>query len=243
MFEAIDRSSEISSYNLYKTIVDRICLMIKDGTLKVGDKLPSERELAELFQVSRIPVREALKILDFMGIIQYVRGGGVYVKKASFPDMIEKIDLVVEPSADILVSLFDAREAIELKAVELACLHRSDDDIAKMEKSIADLDPATAGRTASVAASREFHTLVVRASRNQILVRLHENLIEVQELARERLLYARDRVLRAADFHRRILEAIVRRDSEAAVSIMRAHLQKAKGELMKEAAESGKSSS
>jgi len=110
--------------------------MIIEGKIKVGDKLPSERELAEMFQVSRVPVREALKVMEFMEVIQYVPGDGIYLKSININDLISKIDFMIETSTDIISDLFEARQAIELKAVELAAIKRTDADLLAMEKYI-----------------------------------------------------------------------------------------------------------
>ena len=84
MYKPIARASEAQSVRLYEIIIKRVKDMIIEGKLKVGDKLPSERELAEMFQVSRVPVREALKIMEFMEIIQYIPGDGVYLQAGGY---------------------------------------------------------------------------------------------------------------------------------------------------------------
>lgn len=233
MFEPIDRLDDAFTHNLYKSIVERIRKMIREGTLKVGDKLPSERELAELFQVSRVPVREALKILDFMGVVRYVRGEGVYVKEVAIADLVDKIDYVAEPSKDILQELFEAREAIEVKALRLACQKRTEDDIAKMDKSIEKMEKEISTGTSIVFESQHFHTLIVKASRNQILIRLHESLLDIQEMARKRSLSIRERIHQPSEFHRQILDAIIQRDADRATASMIEHLHDAKMALIK----------
>ena len=81
MQQPIDKIIDKSSNALYTQIVQQIRQWIKEGRLKEGDQLPSERELAQIFDVSRVPVREALKILEFLGAVQHIRGKGVFVKK------------------------------------------------------------------------------------------------------------------------------------------------------------------
>ncbi|MDD5170205.1 MAG: GntR family transcriptional regulator, partial [Syntrophales bacterium] len=135
MYEPITRASEVHAVRLYEIIVERIKRMILEGELKAGDRLPSERELADMFQVSRVPVREALKILEFMEILQHVRGDGIYLKSVGVNDLLSKMDFMVETSSDIISDLFEARGALEVKAVELAAIRRTDADLQAMAKS------------------------------------------------------------------------------------------------------------
>ena len=77
---------------LYSQIVGHIRNWIRSGRFREGDALPSERELAATFNVSRVPVREALKILEFLGVVHYVRGRGVRVKKMRISDLLGNLE-------------------------------------------------------------------------------------------------------------------------------------------------------
>ncbi|HWR31396.1 MAG TPA: winged helix-turn-helix domain-containing protein, partial [Negativicutes bacterium] len=77
--QPINRDGNNETDALYMQIVERIRQWILKGQLKDGDLLPSERDLAQMFDVSRVPVREALKVLEFLGAVKHVRGKGVYV--------------------------------------------------------------------------------------------------------------------------------------------------------------------
>lgn len=91
LFPPVDRFKMAAPTRLYESIIADISDRISRGVLKPGDILPSERELAEQFQLSRIPVREALKILEFLGVISYVPGKGMYVQPLEVPALVSKI--------------------------------------------------------------------------------------------------------------------------------------------------------
>ena len=84
------------SGRFYEYVIDNIRQMIADGELKAGQKLPSERELAEKFNVSRVPIREALKILEYMGVLDSSPGDGTYVKNTSAQSLVSKMNFIME---------------------------------------------------------------------------------------------------------------------------------------------------
>ena len=85
------------SGRFYEYVIDNIRQMIADGELQAGQKLPSERELAEKFNVSRVPIREALKILEYMGVLDSSPGDGTYVKNTSAQSLVSKMDFPSTP--------------------------------------------------------------------------------------------------------------------------------------------------
>lgn len=77
--------------------------MITRGELKCGERIPSERDLAARFNVSRVPIREALKILEYMGVLDSSRGDGTYVKNIVVEDLIGRLDFPITATADTLM--------------------------------------------------------------------------------------------------------------------------------------------
>ena len=96
----------------YEVVIDDIKAMILRGELKQGEKIPSERELAERFNVSRVPIREALKILEYMGILDSTQGDGTYVKNYTLEDLIRKLDFAVTTTTDTLRDLLELRSRV-----------------------------------------------------------------------------------------------------------------------------------
>ncbi len=106
----LDRNNK----TLYGQIADILRERIMSGEFKPGDILPSERELAEEMQVSRIPVREAMKSLEYLGVVKQIRGKGVLVQTADLSNILKVVGpLVTTITPQILLNLFDFRLAIE----------------------------------------------------------------------------------------------------------------------------------
>lgn len=199
--------------------------MIIEGKLKVGDKLPSERELAEMFQVSRVPVREALKIMEFMEVLQYVPGDGMYLKSVDIKDLLSKIDFMIETSSDFISDLFEARQALELKAVELAAMKRTDADLLAMEKCLNEMEQDIYNGGDGIQAATSFHTEISKASKNKVIARINDLLITLTEVSREKSLKRQGIAPAALVFHKQIYEMIKKQNSKGARDIMKQHLE------------------
>lgn len=226
--EELEKAPEKSSDTLYKQIVQRIRSWIIEGKLKEGDPLPSERELAKIFDVSRIPVREAVKILDFIGAVEHVRGKGVFVKKIEMTQFINNIDFLLKDPIHTISDLFEAREAIELQAVRLAAYRRTEDDIKAMEAEIIHMEHnIIMGRDVSDT-SMDFHTAIIAASHNIVLSKINEFLAGLLRFSRKQSLSDPRRHEISLGFHKQIFEKIKEKDAEAAANIMREHLSIAK---------------
>ena len=116
------------SGRFYEYVIDNIRQMIADGELQAGQKLPSERELAEKFNVSRVPIREALKILEYMGVLDSSPGDGTYVKNTSAQSLVSKMDFSFDATADTIRDLLELRIVLETFAAYHAAQRRTDED-------------------------------------------------------------------------------------------------------------------
>lgn len=109
----------IQNKNTSQLIVDQIKNMILSGKLKIGDKLPPERELAELYKVSRTSVREALKALEAIGVLEIRQGGGIYIVNDILLKMSDNASLVFSLSGGTLEDLTNFRYSFELAAINI----------------------------------------------------------------------------------------------------------------------------
>jgi GntR family transcriptional repressor for pyruvate dehydrogenase complex len=220
--QSLDRTAE-GSGALYSQIVERIKQWVRDGDLKEGDVLPSERELAEVFGVSRVPVREALKSLQVLGIVTNIRGKGVVIKKASISDVISNMDPLLDPVSR-LYDLFDVREAIEGLAARLAAQRRTPEELEWMEEYMVEHELEILRDRPVRQASVKFHNAIILASRNEIVIRINEMLRTMLMHSRQETLRTRKQRLEALAGHRKIVEAIRKQDAEAARAQMLHHL-------------------
>nr|WP_093794290.1 FadR/GntR family transcriptional regulator [Sporomusa acidovorans] len=218
------KTMDKSSDNLYRQIVDDIKDAIREGRLQAGDVLPSERELAQYYDISRVPVREALKILEFLGAVEQVRGKGVFVKKIKMRHVLDHIDFMIEDPMLALLDLFEAREAIEIQAVHLAAERRTADDIEAMEAAVTEMKiNIDMGKEVNVA-SVKFHNAVIESAHNLVLTKINGYLSDLLRLSRHYSLKNPGRHEVALNYHQQILQAIVKQDARSAVDLMREHL-------------------
>lgn len=212
---------------LYMQIVHRIRHGITTGAIAPDTSLPSERELAIAFGVSRIPVREALKILEFLGVVEQVRGKGVVVRTVDVGALLDIIDFAVTDPRKTLTDLFETREALEVEAASLAARRRTKEDIAAIERAVVQMEVEIRLNVSVTDASMSFHFAVVQASHNTLLCRMYNCLYNMLEYSRSQTLKTYSRHSGVLESHRAIFEHIVAGDSVAAAEFMRAHLRAA----------------
>lgn len=226
--EPLDRSTSSGASMLYTQIFHKIRQWIREGKLKEGDMLPSERDLAQLFDVSRVPVREALKILEFTGVAEQIRGKGVFIKKISVNNLISNIDFVLIDSERTVLELFEAREGIEIQAASLAAQRWNEADMAMMEEAIVSMERMLLTGDEILNPSMSFHTAVIAASHNKAMWEINLYISDWLQLARKAI-YRQTMVHEEGlQQHREILERIRLHDSEGAAQKMKEHLVRSK---------------
>lgn len=230
-----------SGDRLYETILENIKKMIVDNSIKPGEKLPSERELAEMFHVSRIPVREAIKILEYMEIVENKQGDGMYLKTSSkVESMIGKASFSNEMTSDVMVDLFEMRIMFETRACICAAERRTDEDIVAMQNAIAamretinDLNRSDGEHTPyetekARAVSHQFHTCLIEAAHNTVLSVLYTNLFELLDVSKQLTIGTAVHSRNSTLAHELILSKIIDRDGESAARAMLDHLSDAR---------------
>lgn len=222
----------VQKQRVYQMIIDQIKASIERKELKPGDRLPSERELAELLSVSRSAVREAISVLESAHIVRIAPGIGVFLEEDRNKDLLIKMNEIVSPSGANLIQLIEVRQAIEVQAAYLAALRRTDADLRSIGAAYSALvQSARAGKVAAEEDYR-FHLSVVEASDNQMLL---ETVKFVSDKCLEGLRESRSQSMRipgkseaVLEEHRLIYEAIEERDANKALEKMWEHLQNVK---------------
>lgn len=231
-----------SSNRFYEDIIERIKIMIAQGNLKPGDRLPSERELAEYFDVSRVPVREALKILEYMGVISNRRGDGMYLNSTDLASIFSKMNFAFSVTKRTLRELFEVRDALEASAAYHAALRRTDNDIANLRNSLEHMEriymtPEDTAETRR-ALSHEFHTHLVTAAHNAVLSNIYDSLFELLDISKQITLTDHNYSEHSQASHYEIFQCVVNGDSagaqQAMINHMHSSLQKLDGHLPEE---------
>ena len=217
----MDKSSEM----LYTQIVERIRVWIIKGYLKEGATLPSERDLAQMFDVSRMPVSQALKILEFLGVVQHVRGKGVCVKKIDMHQLLNNIGFLMLDPQRGLPDLFEARRAIEVHAAKLASQRRTKVDLDAMEDALLEMERNIVMQKSVDKASMRFHSALIAAADNDVLVKVNDFLAELLMFSRQKSLKDASRQDVAFTYHKRIFQAILEQNETQAGLVMDEHLR------------------
>ena len=215
----------------YEYVIDSIKGMIARGELKCGEKIPSERELADRFNVSRVPIREALKILEYMGILDSSRGDGTYVRNITVEDLIGKMDFALTATTDTLIDLTEMRINLESFAAYRAALHRTDEDIEAIRGTILDMRTAKKNLHESDEnvdllrrLSQQFHLELVKAAHNSVLTSIYENLYELLDISRQFTISTSGISYDSILAHEALLNKIIEQDAEGARESMEGHL-------------------
>ncbi|HKX18142.1 MAG TPA: FadR/GntR family transcriptional regulator [bacterium] len=208
-------------------IIYQIKESIFAGDLPPGHALPSEKELAEQFRVSRITVRDALRVLESQGLIQIKVGarGGAFVASPSADPVSESLTNMLRLKQATLVDLVEARILVEPHVAAIAAQRATPDDLAAMERAIAAAREARAsGDRYFIPNSVAFHLALAEAARNPVLLFAVNSFRALFHEALSALLPADDMAERAIADHQKILDAIRARDGERARDVMREHL-------------------
>ena len=161
----------IKTKKIYEEIVEQLKELITSGELKPGDKLPSEREMAESLGVSRASVREALTTLEAIGILDIRSGEGTYVKKTSSSQTFEPLALVLAVERNPGAQLMEVRRVLESESAALAAIRATPEDLEKIEESLEKMKSAAAIPLA-VEFDLKFHFAIAEATKNTILLRM-----------------------------------------------------------------------
>ena len=217
-FEPVKRS------RLSEDIVTQILQLMGDGNLTAGSRLPSARELAGRLNVSRPSVREAMRQLELMGVIESRQGAGAFVKEVSDEDLVQPLALLLRGRKHLLDDILETRRVIEPHIARLAAEKASSTAVENLQRLV-DRQQAkvTAGKLA-IEEDTSFHHALARASGNRVLLLLVESCMDLLRESRKLNLQSPERARRSVEGHADLLRAIKAHDAEGAFAAMNRHL-------------------
>jgi GntR family transcriptional regulator, transcriptional repressor for pyruvate dehydrogenase complex len=216
----------IQTERLYEQIVQQIEQRFLNGDLKVGDRLPPERELAEQFGVSRTAVREAVKALRQKGLVEILPGRGTFITNDASEGVRHSLGLLMKIAGiDGSPDLVEVREILEPEMAALSAVRATDEHIAALRESIAKMDTALTNPDEFIEADLDFHLVLAEATQNTLIPTLIDSIVDLLREQRARIFRVANGPQRGQVHHRRILDAIVRHDAAGAREAMRVHLQ------------------
>jgi DNA-binding FadR family transcriptional regulator len=206
-------------------IVSQIERAIFAAELRTGDRLQSERELAEQFGVSRITVRDALRVLEARGLIHVKVGamGGAFVADANTDRVAESISTYIRLKRMTLSELAEARTVVEAATASLAAQRADAGAVSRLQQSVDAARTLLREPITHADASMDFHVELARAARNEVLeatVEAYRELLvpSIRDLRDDRTGRATQKA------HEELVEAVRRRDPDGAREIMLTHL-------------------
>lgn len=216
----------IRTSRLYEQIVQQIEDSILKGSLKPGDQLPAERELAQRFGVSRTAVREAVKALREKGLVEAYSGRGTFITDGTSQAIRQSLDFMMKiGQPDGSTDLAEARAILEPEIAALAAIRAEEQHVAAMSEAVAVMDRSLQDSVAFIEADLDFHLALAEAAANPIILSLIDSIVGLLREQRTRIFHVDGGPERGQFHHKRILDAVVQRDAEKARSAMRAHLQ------------------
>lgn len=208
-------------------VVDQIQQAISDGSFLHGAKLPPERELGTQFGVSRGVIREAIKTLNGMGLVESRQGSGIFVTNDPVPAITRALTISLKRESRMVHQLFEIRTALESLAVSLAVRNHNSDDLSRIRSFVHPDQTEDCGESPLLVAAEydaQFHSAIAKAADNPYLVVLVRTLGELLRTAFPVTEVLRVGMLSAQNTHASILDAIERGDEDLAVQLMREHL-------------------
>ena len=198
--------------------------MLDRGEIRPGDQLPPERALAEQFQVSRASVREALRSLELLGIVETHAGGGTFIRRPAPEDLARPLSNLIA-RGHTLTDVIEVRGLIEPAIAAAAALRARPEEFAEMRAILeAQAAKVRAGEPYAEEDTR-FHELIGHAARNELLTTMLGVIWDVLRSSREQWLQTNQRAHASIEAHQRILAALESHDPEAARAAAAEHIR------------------
>jgi len=217
---------ETDELKLYQEVLLKVNEIIEEDKLTIGDRLPSERELAERLKVGRSSVREALRALELLGLISTRRGEGTFIQDHSAHRLVEIIAFFILRNQKSKKDLLEARKIIEVDVIRLAAERINDDEIKYLEDIIEQSEVKLKRGELPVEEDYFFHEKIALASKNNLLYKIWKPIVEYGKTILEESLERTGRPEISILEHKNILQALKDRNIADAERQMKIHLEK-----------------
>lgn len=204
---------------VYEVVMVRLAGLLDQGRLKPGDRLPSERALAERMRVSRATLREALRVMQLRGLIMSRRGSGNYIAGGKPEDLAEALHHLA------LKDIFELRLLIEPSIAALAAGRANRQDLLRLESILQQQERELNQKRMAGPTDAAFHSALAEATHNRALLQVGATLMKVISPSRNESLQTTERARLSLASHRRIVQAIQAGDSVEARHAMEEHIR------------------
>lgn len=223
--------NSISSKKVYEQVIEQIQESILIGELKKGDKLPSERELSDRMRVSRTSIREALRVLETMGVVESRQGEGNFICTNIEKSLIEPLSMIFKLNDGTWQNVLELREMLELQTVKIAAIKSTEEDCRELKAIVDDMKKETqqsSNKKEIVRLDQKFHKKLVSMSKNYLIESLF---VTSSKLFEGFIKDAREKIIATSwtqevlvDKHDAIYEAISCKNPDEAYNKMKEHM-------------------
>lgn len=216
----------IASKKVADQVLEQLLIQIRQGTWKSGEKLPSENELCGTFNVSRISIREAIKQLAAMGLVETHQGEGSFLKEISIGSCAQNAlrpMFVMDPPS--LLEIIEFRSIMEPGAMALAADRITLQEIEELEKYVTDMKDESLDIRAFIEDDLKFHVAISKDSHNSFIIKMNDFMFD---MLREGMISIVAKLGRedGIHYHTTILEALKRGDKQTAITVMTEHIER-----------------
>ena len=208
-------------------LITRFQQMLRDGKLSRGDRLPPERELAAHFNVARSSLRQALKVLEILGVITQRVGDGSYLNDNASAILSVPLEFLFLLDDTTMEDLTELRLLMEPGLARLAAQRATPDDLALLRRSIEDLESSSTNKLKLVSSDLLFHQAIFQASKNRTAGNLFHNI----HRAMAKMMLVTSQLVELEHtlaFHKPIMHSIEQRDGDLAAKLMQEHIEDAR---------------
>lgn len=222
----------IHKTKVYEKVALQLQRLICDGSLKPGEKLPPERELADMFHVSRGSLRDAVRALEVTGFVEARHGEGTVVRTASTDSLLNPLTAAMLRRREFVGELLEFRAMIEPVLAKRAATNASPEDLEHLQNIIRRQQEKVDRGEIAIDEDSEFHNAIAHAARNEVVLNVLDAFMDLLRESREHSLQVDGRLQKSLEGHKQILHAIERRDPAAAEAAMRRHIEKIEGIIL-----------
>ncbi len=219
-----ERIHSVKRRRLYEEIVQQFHSLIRQGTLKHGDRLPSERELSEQFKVSRSSVREAIRSLELQGLVVSRRGSGTFINTENLEAALDLVAANLNVGEAALQDVFEMRHLMEPHIAALAAQRATSGEVEAMREILEEQQRQIDVGGTGVESDTAFHFALASATHNAALVKVVSAVEDILQISRDRSLQEPGRPQRSLASHCHILEMVEMGDVSGARQAMDHHL-------------------
>jgi GntR family transcriptional repressor for pyruvate dehydrogenase complex len=214
----------IKKTRVAEEVADRIRILILDGTFPPGRSLPSERILTAQFGVSRGSIRDALRMLETIGLIETQHGRGTFPRELTVDRLVAPLASMMTYQHDLQDELLDVRRMFEPAVARVAATRATEEDFADLQRILdTQRRKLKTGRSAIIE-DTAFHAALARSTRNRVIVSLMATLNDLLVESRTLTLRQKGRPAKSVEGHEAVVAALRRRDAEGAARAMNNHI-------------------